>query len=115
MSRQVSRRPGRETVKQQRREQKRAARQLRQQQRAQGLERVERPALPNGKSEWETVGEEQAGRQQAVEEQTQVFRSLLPTLLKRLAKIPDRRNPKTLQHQLTVVVEIGRASCRERV
>lgn len=107
MSRKVSRRLGRETIKQQRREHQRAARQLRQQQQAQGLVAEERPALPNGKSEWATVGEEQAGRQQAVEEQIQVFRSLLPTLLKRFAKIADRRNPKTLQHQLTVVLLYG--------
>jgi hypothetical protein len=107
MSRKMSRRPGRETAKQQRRERKRAGQQLRQQQRAQGLEPVERPALPNAKSAWATVGEEQAGRQQAVEEQTRVFRSLLPGLLKRLAKIADRRNPKTLQHQLTVVLLYG--------
>jgi len=107
MSQKISRRPGPETVKQQRRARKRARQQLRQQQRAQGLEAVGRPALPNGKSAWATVGEEQAGRQQAVEEQTRVFRSLLPTLLKRLAKIADPRNPKTLQHQLTVVMVYG--------
>ena len=118
MSRKMSRRLGRETAKQQRRERKRAGQQLRQQQRAQGLEaaclprraqrrQVERPALPNAKSAWATVGEEQAGRQQAVEEQACVFRSLLPTLLKRLAKIAAPRNPKALQHQLTVVLLYG--------
>ena len=107
MSRQVSRRPGREAIKQQRREHQRAARQLRQQQQAQGLEPRDQPSLPNGKSEWATVAEEQAGRQQAVEEQIQVFRWLLPTLLKRLAKMADPRNPKTLKHQLTGVVLYG--------
>ncbi len=83
---------------------------MRQQQRAQGLEPAclpRRPALPNGKTAWATVGEEQAGRQQAVEEQTRVLRSLLPTLLKRLAKTADPRTPKTLQHQLTVVRVYG--------
>ena len=107
MSRQVSRRPGREAIQQQRRLRKRAACQLRQQQQAQGLEAVERSALPNGKSQWATVAEEQAGRQQAVEEQIQVFRWLLPTLLKRLTRMADPRNPKTLQHQLTVVLLYG--------
>ncbi|PYX53955.1 MAG: DDE transposase family protein [Acidobacteria bacterium] len=107
MSRTVSRRPGREAIQQQRRQRKRAAQWLRQQQQAQGLEPADRPALPNGKSQWATVAEEQAGRQQAVEEQIQVFRSLLPTLLKRLAKMADARNPKTLKHQLTVVLLYG--------
>ena len=107
MSRTVSRRPGGEAIQQQRRQRKRAAQWLRQQQQAQGLEPADRPALPNGKSQWATVAEEQAGRQQAVEEQIQVFRSLLPTLLKRLAQITDPRNPKTLQHQLTVLVWYG--------
>ncbi|TLY32154.1 MAG: transposase family protein [Ignavibacteria bacterium] len=107
MSRKVSRRPRREALQQQRREHQRAAQQLRQQQGAQGLAALEGPALPNGKSEWATVAEEQAGRQQAVEEQIQVFRSLLPTLLKRLAQITDPRNPITLQHQLTVLVWYG--------
>jgi len=107
MSRTVSRRPGREAIQQQRRQRKRAAQWLRQQQQAQGLEPADRPALPNGKSQWATVAEEQAGRQQAVEEQIQVFRSLLPTLLKRLAKMADARNPKTLKHQLTVVLMYG--------
>ena len=107
MSRTVSRRPGREAIQQQRRQRKRAAQWLRQQQQAQGLEPADRPALPNGKSQWATVAEEQAGHQQAVEEQIQVFRSLLPTLLKRLAKMADARNPKTLKHQLTVVLLYG--------
>ena len=118
MSRKVSRRPGRETAKQQRSRRQRAGQQLGQQQRAQGLEaaclprrarrrQVERPAVPNAKSAWATVGEEQAGRQQAVEEQARVFRSLLPTLLKRLAKIADPWHPKTLPHQLTVVMVYG--------
>ena len=68
---------------------------------------VEQPALPDAKSTWATVGEEQAGRQQAVEKQARVFRSLLPRLLKRLAKIADPRNPKRFQHQLTVVMVCG--------
>jgi len=107
MSQKLSRRPGGEAVKQRRRAQKRAARRLRQQQRAQGLEASPPPALPNRKSGWGSVAEEQAGRQQTVEEQVKVFRSLLPSLLKRFAKIRDPRHPKTLKHQLTVVLLHG--------
>lgn len=66
-----------------------------------------RTTLPNRKSEWETVEQEQAARQQAAGEQIQVFRSLLPTLLKRLARMPDPRNPKTLKHKLTVLMIYG--------
>lgn len=51
--------------------------------------------------------EERAARQEAAEEQIRIFRSLLPTLLKRLARIADPRNPKTLKHKLTVLVIYG--------
>ena len=50
---------------------------------------------------------EQQARQEAVEEQLKVYRSLLPTLLKRLGKIRDPRNPKTLRHKLTVLILYG--------
>jgi hypothetical protein len=53
------------------------------------------------------VEAEQQARQEAVEEQLKVYRSLLPTLLKRLGKIRDPRNPKTLRHKLTVLILYG--------
>jgi hypothetical protein len=80
---------------------------LRARQAAQGLKPVPRPTLRNGKSEWATVEAEQQARQEAVEEQLQVHRAVLPTLLKRLGKIPDPRNPKTLRHKLTVLMLYG--------
>jgi DDE_Tnp_1-associated len=42
-----------------------------------------------------------------VEEQLQAYRSALPTLLKRLGRIRDPRNPKTIQHQSTVLLLYG--------
>jgi len=84
-----------------------AARKLRQRQAAEGLYRQPTATISNGKSQWTTVEQEQAARQEAVEEQLKTFRSVLPGLLKRLARIPDPRNPKTVKHQLTVVLLYG--------
>jgi hypothetical protein len=53
------------------------------------------------------VEEERAARREAAEEQIKIFRSLLPTLLKRLSRMRDPRNPKTLRHKLTVVMIYG--------
>jgi hypothetical protein len=58
-------------------------------------------------SPWKTVEEEQQARQEAVEEQIQAYRSALPTLLKRLGKIRDPRNPKTIRHKSTVLLLYG--------
>jgi len=53
------------------------------------------------------VEEERAARREAAEEQIEIFRSRLPTLLKRLSRMRGPRNPKTLQHKLTVVMIYG--------
>jgi hypothetical protein len=53
------------------------------------------------------VEAEQQARQEAVEEQLKIYRSVLPTLLKRLGKIRDPRNPKTIRHKLTVLMLYG--------
>lgn len=98
-----SRRPSREARKQRLRQQ----RKLRRHQRGQGLEPPRSPTLPNAKSEWQSVEEETAERQQVVIEHMRVLRRQLPTLLKRLAKIPDPRNPKKIRHQLTSVLVFG--------
>jgi len=88
-------------------EKRRAQRELRRRQKAEGLKPFETVTLSNGKSEWETVEQEKEARQETVEEQVKVFRSVLPTLLKRLARIRDPRNPKTIQHKFTVVMIYG--------
>ena len=63
--------------------------------------------IANAKSEWTTVDEKKHARQQAVEEQLRVYRSVLPTLLKRFEQIPDPRNPKTIKHKSTVLLLYG--------
>jgi len=89
-------------------ERRRAQRELRQRRKAERLKPFDNTvALSNGKSEWETVEQEKEARQETVEEQVKVFRSVLPTLLKRLARMRDPRNPKTIKHKLTVVMIYG--------
>jgi hypothetical protein len=102
-----SRRPRREELKRQKLARRRAAQELRQRQAAEGLKSPPTGTIGNGTSPWKTVKEEQQARQEAVEEQLQAYRSALPTLLKRLAKIPDPRNPKTIRHRSTVLLLYG--------
>ncbi len=61
----------------------------------------------NSKSEWTTVEQEKKARQEAVEEVLKVYRSVLPTLLRRFEKIRDPRNPKTVKHKATVLMLYG--------
>src|SRR6266705_212136 len=64
-------------------EKRRAEQKLRERQREEGLEPFPTATIANAKSEWTTVDEEKQARQQAIEEQFRVYRSVLPTLLKR--------------------------------
>lgn len=102
-----SRRLHRQWLNERKVQQRRAAERLRRRQAAEGLESRGRPTISNGTSEWRTVGEEKQARQEAVEEQLKVYRSVLPTLLKRLEKIRDPRNPKTVKHKSTVLMLYG--------
>ena len=88
-------------------EKRRAERKLRQRQNAEGLRPFPTATIANAKSEWTTVDEEKHARQQAVEEQLRVYRSVLPALLKRFGQIPDPRNPKTIKHKSTVLLLYG--------
>ncbi len=97
----------REDRRRERQERRRAAKELRKRQAAEGLERPPTGTIGNGTSPWKTVEEEQQARQEAVEEQIQAYRSALPTLLKRLGKIRDPRNPKTIRHKSTVLLLYG--------
>jgi len=97
----------REGWRQERQDRRRAAKGLRKRQAAEGLESAPTGTIGNGTSPWKTVEEEQQARQEAVEEQIQAYRSALPTLLKRLGKIRDPRNPKTIRHKSTVLLLYG--------
>jgi hypothetical protein len=103
----ASRRLRRRELNEEKQKRNRAARSLRQRQAAQGLQSPPTTTIYNGKSGWKTVGEERNARQQAVEEHMKVYRSALPTLLKRFAKIRDPRNPKTIKHKSTVLMLYG--------
>lgn len=103
-SRQQRRREEFQRRKQARRQ---AARALRRRQAAEDLLPLPKATIENGKSEWETVEEEKQARQETAEEQLRVYRSVLPRLLKRLAKIPDPRNPLLIRHKLTVLLLYG--------
>ena len=98
-----SRRPAREARKARRQEQKK----LREEQRAAGLEPRRQTSIPNAKSPFATVEEETDARQDAVTSQAQVIGTQLPTLLERLSKIPDPRNPKKVRHQMSVLLVYG--------
>ena len=80
---------------------------MRERQAAEGLEGRAKLTISNGTSPWETVEEEKEARQSAVEEQMKIYRSVLPTLLRRFGKIRDPRNPKTIRHKLTVLMLYG--------
>lgn len=63
--------------------------------------------LPNTKSSWTTTEEERADRIHAGEAHLQALRSQLEPLLRKLARIPDPRRPKSIRHKLTVLLVYG--------
>ena len=66
-----------------------------------------RDHVSNRISEFKTVEEEQQARIDATVEQVKVFRSQLPSLLIKLARIPDPRNPRKIKHKLTILILYG--------
>ena len=78
-------------IKQQRKDRKKAQKVLRNRniEKSQGLVMPNKASMPNRKCEYETVEQEGATRMDAATEQLKIFRSQLPTLLRRLPKIPD--------------------------
>jgi hypothetical protein len=102
-----SRRPGREQILEQRKERKKAQRELRRRQIAEGFILPPSPSQPNKTSPYQDVEEEREARTEAVSAQVKVFRAMLPVLLNRLSKISDLRNPKKNKHKLTVLLIYG--------
>jgi len=94
-------------IKELRGQRNKAARQLCEKQKAQGLTMTLKAAIPNRKSKYKTVGEEQKARQDAATEQVKIFRATLPVLLKRLSKIKDPRNPRKIKHKHTLLIIYG--------
>ena len=58
-------------------------------------------------SRYEDVEQERLAREDAVSERVAELRAQLPALLRRLAKIPDPRNPKKIKHKLTSLMLYG--------
>ena len=102
-----SRRPGREAIKAQIKDHKKAQRELRDRQKAEGLDVPSSATISNRKCPYKTVEEEGVMRLDAVTQQIKVYRAELPVLLERLSKIKDTRNPKKIQHKLTVLLIYG--------
>ena len=102
-----SRRPGREAIKAQIKERKKAQRELRDAQRAEGFDVPSSATISNCKCPCKTVEEEKEMREDAVTQQIKVYRAALPVILNRLSKIKDPRNPKKSKHKLTVLLTYG--------
>ncbi len=103
----ASRRPNREEQKAQRKDRRRAQRELRSKQELEGLTPAPRATISNHKCRYESVGEERSARNEATWDQLKVFRAKLPVLLKRFAAIPDPRTPKKTRHKLTALLIYG--------
>ena len=71
-----SRQERRQELSRQKKERRRAQRKLREQQKAEGLTPLPTATISNGTSEWTSVEEEKQARQEAVEEQLRVYRSV---------------------------------------
>jgi hypothetical protein len=106
-----SRRPNREAHKAHQKKIKAARETLASQQASEGIAVFTRPSVSNSLCPFQTQAEEQAAREEAVASQVSAYRSLLPSLLKKLSKIPDPRQPKKVKHKLTVVLTYGLLMC----
>jgi len=102
-----SQRPGNEEIKALKSERIKAGKALREKQKAEGLDVGIKAILPNRKSGYENVKEEQEARQAAATDQMRIFKSQLPVLLKRLSKMKDPRNPKKLKYKLDALLIYG--------
>ena len=85
-----------------------------------GMRKSSHSTISNCKSRFESVEEEGRIRNEVVAENMSIFRSKLPILLKRMAKIEDPRNPKKTKHKLSTLMIYGIltfvfqiASCRQ--
>lgn len=110
MSRQVRRQQECQAAKEHRKKIRQKQRDLRECQKAQGLEVVSSHSIPNRKCDYADEQEETLERQDACVEQIRVLRIHLPTLLKKLGKIPDFRNPKKTKHKQTMILLYGMLS-----
>ncbi len=70
-------------------------------------ERKKKAAQPNRVSACATVEDEMADRQDTVERTLKVYRKVLPSLLKRLSKIPDPRQANKVKYEMALLMVYG--------
>src|SRR5690554_7879513 len=63
--------------------------------------------LSNRKSPYRTVAEEKEANWQLTEEKLKVHLQILPSLLEKLKRIPDPRDPKKVGHRINVLMLYG--------
>jgi hypothetical protein len=80
---------------------------IRQHVREMNAEIIPRTKAHNRKSACHSLDEEREFRADAVAEQIRVWRSQLPMLIKRFAKIPDYRRTTRIKHKITVLLVFG--------
>jgi len=102
-----SNRPNRAAILSHRKAKKKAEKELRQKLKSQGFQIPSTCSITNSKSKYKTVEEETEARLDAVTEEARVFKANLPTIFKDLSRIPDPRNPKKIEHKLTVLMLYG--------
>ncbi len=66
-----------------------------------------KPTLPNRKSPYTTIAEEQEAAQKLCEEKIKAHLQNLPYLLQKLSQIPDPRDPKKVKHQIAILMLKG--------
>lgn len=66
-----------------------------------------RTAAHNRKCTFESVKKEQQYRAELLEDQIKVWRRVLPSIVRKFAKIPDPRNPLLIRHKKTMLLMYG--------
>jgi hypothetical protein len=80
---------------------------LREERKATGSEVIARTQAGNRKSSATTVESQQLIYEEIVSAQIDVWRALLPNLIRKFSKIKDPRNPGKLKHSITVLMVFG--------
>lgn len=70
-------------------------------------DRKKKPSIPNSLNMGESVDAELEERQDMVERATIIYRQMLPSLLNKLSRIKDPRNPNKIKHKMTVLLLYG--------
>ena len=86
---------------------KKARIELRKEQQAAGLTPQSRSTSSNRLSPYRSTDEEREARVQATTDHARILQTYWPSLLRKLKRISDPRNPKKIQHKLTLLMLYG--------